>query len=328
LKAIFHEKYGSPDLLRFKEVEKLIPKDDEVLVKIYASSINYGDNAIVRGKPFIIRLMGYGFFNPKPRIIGGDIAGRVESVGRDVKQFKPGDEIYADVGDSGLGAYAEYLSAPEKVLALKPINLTFEEAATIPQAAVVALQGLRKGGIQSGHKVLINGGSGGVGSFAVQIAKSFGAEVTGVCSTRNVDLVRSIGSDHVIDYTKEDFTKNGLQYDLILDVKPSHSFSDYMHALSPLGTYVSVALNIRLLLSSKISKTDGKKVVQLTHDLNVEDLVYMKDLIEAGKVVPVIDRTFPLSETPEAFRYYENGRTKGKVVITMKAELKEDIKDD
>ena len=255
MKAIFHEKYGSPDLLRLKEVEKPFSKDDEVLVKILVSSINYGDNVIVRGKPFIIRLMSYEFFYPKSKILGGDLAGRVESVGSDVKQFQPGDEVYADVGDSGLGAYAEYLSVPEKVLALKPINLTFEEAATIPQAAVVALQGLRKGGVQSGHKVLINGASGGVGSFAVQITKSLETEVTGVCSTRNADLVRSIGADHVIDYAKENFTKNGLQYDIILDVKSSHSFSDYMNALSPQGAYVSVALNVRLFLRSKISKT-------------------------------------------------------------------------
>ena len=320
MKAIFHEKYGSPDLLRLKDVEKPVTRDDEVLVKIHASSINYGDNAMVRGKPFIIRLMGNGFFNPKSRILGGDLAGVVESVGKDVKLFKPGDDVYADVGDYGFGAYAEYLSIPENLLSMKPVNLTSEEAATIPQAAVVALQGLRKGGIQSGRKVLINGASGGVGTFAVQIAKALGGDVTGVCSTKNVDLVHSIGADHVIDYSKENFTKNGMQYDLIVDVKPSHSFSDYMNSLSTQGTYVSVALNIRLLISSMISKKDGKKVIQLTHELNVEDLVYMKDLVEAGKVTPVIDRTFPLSEISEAFRYYEDGRTRGKVVIKMEHE--------
>jgi len=266
----------------------------------------------------MIRLMGYGVFKPKYKITGGDIAGRVESVGKDVKHFQPGDEVYADIWDNGPGAYAEYVAVPEKLLVLKPVNLTFEEAATIPQAAVVALQGLRdKGQIKSGDKVLINGASGGVGTFAVQIAKAFGAEVTGVCSTRNMDLVHSLGADHVIDYTKDDFTKNGQQYDIILDIVPGHSFSDYMRALSPNGILVSVALNIRLFLSSKISKTGTKKVIQLTHVLKAEDLVLMKELIEAGKIIPVIDRTFPLSEAADAFRYYTDGRSKGKVVLTM-----------
>ena len=320
MKAVIHEKYGSPDLMRYMDVEKPVPKDDEVLVKIHASSINYGDNAMVRGKPFIIRIMGNGFFKPKHRILGGDLAVVVESVGDDVTQFNAGDEVYADVGESGLGAYAEYLAVPEKLLALKPVNLTFEEASTIPQAAVVALQSLRKGGIKSGHKVLINGASGGVGSFAVQIAKSLGAEVTGVCSTRNVELVCSLGADHVIDYTKENFTENSVQYNLIVDVTPSHSFSDTMNSLSSNGVYVSVAFNVRFLLNSMVSKKGGRKVIQLTHDLNVEDLIYLKDLIEEGKVTPVIDRIFPLSETSAAFRYYEDGRTRGKVVISMEHE--------
>ena len=319
MKAAIYEKYGSPSIvLKYVEVGTPTPKDDEVLVQIHASSINFGDNALLTGKPFMIRLMGYGVFKPKHSITGGDIAGRVESVGKDVKQFQPGDEVYADIWDNGPGAYAEYVAVPEKLLVLKPVTLTFEEAATIPQASVVALQGLRnKGQIQAGHKVLINGASGGVGTFAVQIAKAFGAEVTGVCSTRNMDLVRSLGADHVIDYTKEDFTKNGQQYDIILDIVPGHSFSDYMRALSPNGTLVSVALNVSLFLSSKISKTGSKKVIQLTHVLNTEDLVLMKEFIEAGKIVPVIDRTFPLSEAAKAFRYYADGRSKGKVVLTM-----------
>jgi NADPH:quinone reductase-like Zn-dependent oxidoreductase len=319
MKAAVYEKFGQPsEVLQYTDVEKPIPSDDEVLVRIHASSINFGDNALLSGKPFMIRLMGYGIFKPKYRITGGDIAGRVESVGKDVKQFQPGDEVYADIWDNSPGAYAEYVAVPEKLLVPKPVNLTFEEAAAFPQASVVALQGLRdKGQIQAGHKVLINGASGGVGTFAVQIAKAFGAEVTGVCSTRNMELVRSLGADHVIDYTKEDFTKNGQQYDIIFDVVPGHSFSDYMRALSPEGTLVSVALNVGLLLSSTISKTGRKKVIQLTHVLNAEDLVLMKELIEAGKIVPVIDRTFPLSEAAEAFRYYADGRSKGKVVLTM-----------
>ena len=319
MKAAIYEKYGIPsEVIQYTEVEKPIPKDNEVLVRIHASSINYGDNALLSGKPFMIRLMGYGVFKPKYSITGGDIAGRVESVGKDVKRFKPGDEVYADIWDDSPGAYAEYVTVPEKLIVLKPVNLTFEEAATFPQASTVALQGLRdKGQIQAGHKVLINGASGGVGTFAVQIAKAFGAEVTGVCSTRNMDLVSSLGADHVIDYTKEDFTKNGQQYDIILDIVPGHSFSDYMRALSPNGTLVSVALNVSIFLSSKISKTGSKKVIQLTHVLNTEDLVLMKEFIEAGKIVPVIDRTFPLSEAAEAFRYYADGRSKGKVVLTM-----------
>jgi NADPH:quinone reductase-like Zn-dependent oxidoreductase len=319
MKAAIYEKFGQPsEVLQYTDVEKPIPSDDEVLVRIHASSINFGDNALLSGKPFMIRLMGYGIFKPKYRITGGDIAGRVESVGKDVKQFQPGDEVYADIWDNSPGAYAEYVAVPEKLLVPKPVNLTFEEAAAFPQASVVALQGLRdKGQIQAGHKVLINGASGGVGTFAVQIAKAFGAEVTGVCSTRNMELVRSLGTDHVIDYTKEDFTKNGQQYDIIFDVVPGHSFSDYMRALSPEGTLVSVALNVGLLLSSTISKTGRKKVIQLTHVLNAEDLVLMKELIEAGKIVPVIDRIFPLSEAAEAFRYYADGRSKGKVVLTM-----------
>jgi len=319
VKAAIYEKFGVPsEVLQYTEVEKPVPKDDEVLVRVHASSINFGDNALLSGKPFMIRLMGYGIFKPKFRITGGDIAGTVESVGKDVKRFHLGDEIYADIWDDSPGAYAEYVTVSEKLLVLKPVNLTFEEAATFPQASIVALQGLRdKGQIQAGHKVLINGASGGVGTFAVQIAKAFGAEVTGVCSTRNMDLVSSLGADHVIDYTKEDFTKNGQQYDIIFDVVPGHSYSDYMRALGPEGTLISVALNVGVLLSSKISKNGNKKVIQLNHEMNAEDLVFMKGLIEAGKIVPVIDRTFPLSEAAEAFQYYSDGRSKGKVVLTM-----------
>ena len=317
MKAIFHEKYGSPDLLRLKEVEKPFSKDDEVLVKILVSSINYGDNVIVRGKPFIIRLMGYGFFNPKSRILGGDLAGRVESVGSDVKQFQPGDEVYADVGDSGLGAYAEYLSVPEKVLALKLINLTFEEAATIPQAAVVALQGLRKGGVQSGHKVLINGASGGVGSFAVQITKSLETEVTGVCSTRNADLVRSIGADHVIDYTKENFTQSEQKYDLIIDVVAKSSFSECNPILKPNGRYVTTAFTPGLALKAKMVRGD-KKMIPMLASPERNDLIYLKDLLESGKLKPIIDRRYTLEQVSDAIRYLEEGHVKGKLIINIK----------
>ncbi len=319
MKAIVHTKYGPPeDVLELKEVEKPTPKDNEVLIKIYAASICWGDNALVRGKPFMIRLV-QGLLKPKHMIPGVDIAGQVEVAGRNVKQFQPGDEIFGDIYDCGFGAYAEYVSVPENVLALKPVNITYEEAATVPQYAVVALQGLRdKGQIQHGQKVLINGASGGVGTFAVQIAKSYETEVTGVCSTRNLDMVRSIGADHVIDYTQEDFTKKEQRYDLILDIVANRSVSDYARVLTPKGNYVAVAFNSSsLFLGPLISLTGSKKVSQLSHKPNVKDLVFMKELIEAGKVVPVIDRRYPLSEVAEAFQYFEEGHPSGKVIITV-----------
>jgi NADPH:quinone reductase-like Zn-dependent oxidoreductase len=233
MKAIVYTEYGPPEVLQLKEVDQPTPQDNEVLVEVHAASVNYVDWASVRGKPFLIRLMGGGLLKPKNRILGADIAGRVEAVGRNVEQFQPGDEVFGDKGDCGLGGFAEYASVPENALALKPINMAFEEAAAAPQAAVVALQGLRDTGqIQPGAKVLINGASGGIGTFAVQIARSFGAEVTGVCSTRNVDMVRSIGADQVIDYTQEDFTKSGQRYDLIFDIVANRSVSDYMRALT------------------------------------------------------------------------------------------------
>jgi NADPH:quinone reductase-like Zn-dependent oxidoreductase len=268
---------------------------------------------MIRGKPFFIRLMGIGLFTPKHTIPGGDLAGMVEAVGKKVKQFQPGDDVYGDIGEVGHGAFAEYVSVPENVLVHKPSNLTYEEAASVPQYALVALQGLRDNGhIQSGHKVLINGASGGVGTFAVQVAKSYGAEVTGVCSTRNLELVRSIGADHVIDYTKEDFAKKEQRYDLILDSVANRPISDYTGVLTPNGHYVAVAFNVRALI------TGGKKVNQLSHEPNAEDLVFMKELIEAGKVVPVIDKSYPLSDITKAFRYFEEEHPTGKVVITMK----------
>jgi len=318
LKAIVYEKYGSPDVLQLKEVEKPAPKDNEVLVKIYAASINDGDNSLVKGSPFIARLSS-GLLKPKHTIPGGDMAGKVEAVGRNVTQFKPGDEVFGDIGESGFGAYAEYVSVPENVLALKPVNMTFEEAAAVPQYAVVALQGLRDNGhIQRGKKVLIIGASGGVGTFAVQIAKSYGAEVTGVCSTKNMDLVRSLGADYVIDYTQEDFTQKEQRYDLILDNVANRPISDYTRALSPNGSYVSVKFNASaLILGPLISMTGSKKVSQFMHKPNVKDLVFIKELLEAGKVVPIIDRRYRLSEVAEAFREYGERHPSGKVVITV-----------
>jgi len=271
---------------------------------------------------FIVRIAAP--LKPMYKILGADIAGRVEAVGRNAKQFQPGDEVFGDISVCGFGAFAEYVSVPENALALKPASMTFEEAATYPQAAVLALQNLRdKRQIEPGQKVLINGAGGGVGTFAVQIAKYFEAEVTGVDSTMKLDMVRSIGADHVIDYTQEDFTKSGHRYDLILDVVAYRSIFDYKRALSPKGIFVFVggstaAIFQALLLGPLISMTGSKKMgVVMWKPNKKEDLVFLKELFEAGKVVPVIDRHYPLSEVPEAFRYLEEGHARGKIVITV-----------
>ena len=322
MKAIVYTEYGSPDVLHLKEVKKPTPSDDEVLIKVHAASVNAGDWRAVRADPFFIRLGG-GFLKPKNKMLGIDIAGRVEAVGRNVKLFQPGDEIFGDLYYAGLGAFAEYVCADENVLALKPASMTFEEAAAVPGAGITALRGLRDfGQIQPGQKVLINGASGGVGTFAVQIAKSFGAEVTGVCSTSKLDMVRSIGADQVIDYTHEDFTQNGQRYDLILDIGANRSLSDYKRALSPKGIYVlagfSMAAMLRVMfLGPLISLTGSKKFVVLMPKLDPKAMVFMKELLEAGKVVPVIDRRYPLSDVAEAIRYLEEGYARGKVVITV-----------
>ncbi len=319
MKAIVQKEYGPPDTLRLEEVDKPVPQEDEVLVKIQAASINFGDKALVKGEPILIRLMGYGLLKPKYAIPGGDMAGRVEAVGKNVKQFQPGDEVFADLGRCGFGAFAEYVAVPERELVSKPANVTFEQATAVPQAAVVALQGLRdKGNIQPGQQVLINGASGGVGSFAVQIAKAFGGEVTAVCSTRNADMVRSIGADHVIDYTRQDFTQSDQRYDLIFDIVANRSVSDYKQVLNPGGTYVACAFNpTALFLGPFISMTSDKKVTSLSHQPNHDDLVFMKELLETGKVIPFIDRCYPLEEIPEAMHYLETGQHRGKIVITI-----------
>jgi NADPH:quinone reductase-like Zn-dependent oxidoreductase len=323
VKAIVYTEYGPPDVLKLEEVPKPAPSDDEVLVQVHAAAVNYGDWAILRGKPFVVRLMSGGLLKPKHTILGADIAGRVEAVGGNVKQFRPGDEVFGDISACGFGGFAEYVSVPENALALKPANLSFEEAAAVPMAGVVALQGLRdQGEIQAGQKVLIVGASGGNGTFAVQIAKAFGAKVTGVCSTRNVDLVRSIGADHVIDYTREDFTTSGQRYDLIIAAGGYRSILDYRRALSPQGTYVMVGgamaqVYQAMILGSFISMIGSKKMGNLAAMPSQEDLVFMKELIEAGKVVPVIDRRYPLSEVADALRYYGEGHSQGKVVVTV-----------
>jgi NADPH:quinone reductase-like Zn-dependent oxidoreductase len=322
MKAIVCEKYGPPDVLQLKEVEKPSPKEDEVLIKIHAAALNKGDWYALTGKPFLVHLTD-GLLKPKDKILGMDVAGRIEAVGRNVNQFQPGDEVFGDISWCGKGAYAEYGSVPENVLAQKPANLSFEEAAAAPVAAVVALQGIRDiGQIQPGQKVLINGASGGVGTFAVQIAKYYGAEVTAVCSTGKIEMVRSIGADYVIDYTKVDFTQNGQQYDLIIGVNGHHSLSNYKRALSPEGTYVGIGGTIASIFQSNLlgplmSKKGGKQFRNTLAKQSQKDLDVIKELLEAGKIVPVIDRRFTLSQVPEAFRYFGEGHAKGKVVITV-----------
>src|SRR5436305_12131976 len=323
MRAMVYHTYGSPDILKLEEVQKPVPQDDEVLVQVHATSVNAGDWHLLRAKPFLMRFMGFELLKPKHTILGSDIAGRVEVVGRNVTQFQSGDEVFGNTAKSGFGGFAEYVAVPENALVLKPTTLSFEEAAAVPQAALTALQGLRdKGHIQKGQKVLINGASGGIGTFAVQLAKAFGAEVTAVCSTRNVDMVRSIGADHVIDYTQEDFTRNGQRYDLILAVNGYHSISEYKRALNPEGVYVMTGgsdaqLFQAMLLGPLISRTGRQKMGNSAHKPNQKDLIFMKELLEASKVKPVIDRRFPLRDVADAIRYLEAGHAQGKVVITV-----------
>jgi NADPH:quinone reductase-like Zn-dependent oxidoreductase len=322
MKAIVSTKYGSPDLLELTEVEKPIPKDNHVLVKIHAASLNFGNLVLLKGEPFIARF-AFGLLKPKYPIPGGDIAGQVEAVGKSVTQFQPGDDVFGDLSGFGWSGFAEYVSVPETALVLKPATLSYEEAAAVPMAGVTALQGLRdKGKIQSGQKVLINGASGGVGTFAVQIAKSYGAEVTGVCSTRNLDILESLGADFCLDYTKEDFTQRSQHYDLILGVNGHYPLSAYKKSLNPNGIFVHVGgsgaqMFQAMFLGPWISMTGNKKMGTFLQRPNRKDLIYMKELIEVGKVHPVIDRSYQLSEVPEAFRYFEEGHAQGKVVITM-----------
>jgi NADPH:quinone reductase-like Zn-dependent oxidoreductase len=322
MKAIVYARHGPPEVLRLKEVEKPAPGDGEVLLAIHAASANPIDYYTLRGGP--ARLVGWLLRRPESPILGMDVAGRVEVVGNHVTQFRPGDDVFGTCA----GSFAEYASACEERLALKPARTSFAEAAAAPEAALTALQALRdKGRIQPGQKVLIEGASGGVGTFAVQIARSFRAEVTAVCSTRNLDLVRSIGADHVVDYTREDFTRNGQRYDLILAVNGYHPISAYRRALSPKGIYVMAGpatvhmyqgLLQAILLGPLISIAGGQRLgfMGITN-YNQKDLIYIKELLEAGKVVPVIDKRYPLSETAQAIRYLEQGHARGKVVITM-----------
>jgi NADPH:quinone reductase-like Zn-dependent oxidoreductase len=319
MRAIVRTQYGSPDDLQFAEVPTPSPAGNEVLIKLCAASVNPVDLFVLQGAPWN-RIPGLRA-KPKHTIIGCDIAGRVEAVGRNVKQFQAGDEVFGVTGFEGKG-FAEYVCAPEEKLVLKPANLSFEDAAAVPIAAITALQGLRDWGrIQSGHKVLIEGASGGVGTFAVQIAKELGAEVTGVCSTRNVDIARSIGADHVIDYTNLDFAKLGQRYDLILAVNGHHSIFEYRRMLSQNGIYVAIGGLVQilqaLLLGRLVSTLGRKKMTFFVAKINHEDLVFLKSLLQAGKIVPVIDRRYRLSDAADALRYLAEGHAQGKVVLTI-----------
>ena len=320
MKAIVYHKYGTPDALELTEVDKPIPKDDEVLIKVHAVSINDWDSGLLNGD-FINRMLN-GLRKPKRKILGSDIAGRIESIGKNITQFKPGDEVYGDLSGRW-GGFAEYVCAQEKTLALKPSTMSFEEAAAIPQAAMLAVQGLiDKGKIKQGQKLLINGAGGGVGTFGIQIAKLYGVEATGVDSTSKLDMLRSMGFDHVIDYTKEDFTKNGKCYDLILDVKTNRSMFNYARALCPNGAYVTVGGSIGRLIQSlllaPLIRIIQKKHLHIVALKTNKDLAYMSDLFKAGKIKCVIDGPYRLDEVPEAFRLFNKAGHKGKIVITIK----------
>lgn len=320
MKAVVYTEYGPPDVLRIEEIEKPAPDENQVLIKVHAASINAGDYRVMRAEPVLLRLMIGGLLKPKNTRIGSDVAGRVEAVGENVKQFRPGDEVFGCRN----GAFAEYVCAREGALALKPANSSFEAAAAVPVAALTALQGIRyAGGIRPGQKVLIQGASGGVGTFAVQLAKSFGAEVTAVCSPKNLDMARSLGADHLIDYSREDFTRNRRRYDLILAVNGYHSLLDYRRALSPQGVYVCAGGALpqffqAMLLGSLMSRNGSKRMGSMgIAKINQEDLIFLGELLQAGKIVPVIDRSYPLSEIVEAFRYVEEKHAQGKVIITV-----------
>ena len=322
MKAIVYRCYGSPDVLEFEDIEKPTPADDGVLVKVHAAAVNPYDWHFMRGTPYFLRLMS-GLGAPNDTSLGVDFAGTVEAVGSNVKRFKPGDEVFG--GENG--AFAEYLTVGEDgALAMKPANVSFEQAASAPIAAITALQALRdKGQLKPGQKALINGASGGVGTFAVQIAKSFGAEVTGVCSTRNVEMVRSIGADHVVDYNKEDYTESGKRYDLIIDMVGNHSLSANRRALKPDGTFVIVGGGkgnwlgplMSPIKALMLSPFVGQEFVLLLAELGKDDLTILGDLMQEGNVTPVIDRRYRLSEVPMAIRYSEEGHARGKIIIDL-----------
>jgi NADPH:quinone reductase-like Zn-dependent oxidoreductase len=316
MKAFIYERYGPPETLRMAEVDKPVPKVDEVLVKVLAASVNAADWHVLRGKPLFSRAT-LGLLRPKHQILGGDVAGRVEAVGGGVTRFKPGDEVYANLLDHGYGGFAEYVSVPVSVMSLKPAQLSFEEAAAVPMAATTALQGLgHHGELRPSQRVLINGATGGVGSFAVQIAKASGAEVTGVTSTPNLDLVRSLGADHVLDYTSTDFTRGGGRYDLILDTVGNRSVPDLKRVLAPGGRAAVTGFTSMARLLG-VSLRGGKDVAQVQAHVTTRDLELLSELIEAGKLRPQIDRRYRFADIPAAIAYLEQGRARAKVVIEM-----------
>ena len=321
MKAVVYRKYGSPDVLQLEDIEKPVPKETEVLIKVHATSVSPLDWHFRSGSPFLARIMAGGFLKPKIGILGFDVAGEIESVGRRTQRLKEGHQVYGRVPPGVNGANSEYVCVPEEEVIAKPASMTYEEAAAVPAAATTALWFLRAGGIQSGQRVLVNGASGGLGTFAIQLAKSFGAEVTAVCSTTNLELVRSLGADEVIDYTKEDFTKSGEIYDIIFDAVGKNSFPNCISSLNRKGVYLSTILTFQgifyMLGTSVIgSKKAGVKIAKPS----AEDLRFVNDLIEAGKVKSVIDRCFPLEQIAEAHRHAETGHVKGKIIVTVAGE--------
>ncbi|MGD1942749.1 MAG: NAD(P)-dependent alcohol dehydrogenase [Leptolyngbyaceae cyanobacterium] len=323
MRAIVQTEYGSPDVLQLKEVDRPVPQAHEVLSKVQASSVHAGIWHLMRGTPFLIRLIFGGLRKPKIQILGNDVAGRVEVVGQDMTEFQPGDEVFGDLSECGFGAFAEYVCAPATALALKPKPLTFVEAAAVPTSALAALQALRDvGQLQPGQQVLVNGAAGGVGSFAIQLAKELGAEVTGVCHTNKVAMVRSLGADQVIDYTQTDITQTEQRYDLIIDTAAYRSVLDWLPTLTPQGTYVLVGgatprFFQAMLLGPMLTQITGKSVKCLSSTVQQDDLVTLKELLEAGQLVPHLDRTYPLAEVPAAIRYLEQRQVQGKVAIQI-----------
>jgi len=321
VKAIFRAVYGSPDILELKEVDRPVPNENGLLLKVHAAAVNPMDWHILRGEPFLIRFMGFGLLKPRHHILGTDMAGQIEAVGKNVNRFKVGDEVFG----SGIGGFAEYACIREDQAALKPVNLTYEQAAAVPVAGLTALQALRDHGrLQEGQHILINGASGGVGTFAVQIAKTLGAQVTGVCSGRNAEMVRSIGADNIIDYTKEDFCLNVKRYDLILDNVGSQPIGRTLQVLKANGIYVRVGgssstagVLYSMISNPLIAKMKGRKAVSFIANVNKVDLAYIKELLEGGKIIPVIDKEYSLDEAPESIRYVEGGHARGKVIITI-----------
>lgn len=321
MKALIYTQYGTTEVLQLKNVEKPSPKDDEVLIKVHAASLNSADWKLLQGKPFLVRLV-YGLMQPRHQILGADVAGTVEAIGKNVTTFKVGEAVFGDLSSAGLGAFAEYVCAPEKALVHKPVNLSFEEAAAVPLAGITALQALRnKAPIRPGHKVAINGASGGVGTYAVQIAKAFGAHVTAICSPQNIDMLRSLDADQVIDYTREDFTKNGQRYDLILAANGYHPLGSYRRVLAPGGTYVmvggSTAQLTEAIFLGALMSLSGVKMTHLLALSNQDDLRFMKELIEAGKVKPILSHLFTLDRAIEAFQLFSAGHAQGKIVIKV-----------